>query len=610
MNDIADIPIEQLPEFARSFAVSGAQIGWLFGAGTSASGGIPTAGQLLDEFKAVLYASQNSLSRDEVRIGDPLVGDRVRRYFDNAHGLPALGDPEEYAAAFELTYPDAAVRRQWLADWTSAGRPSYGHRVVAALMAAGLIRWVATTNFDDLIERGYEQLRAREDSLAAMTIAAIDSAERASRALRENDWPLLIKQHGHIQSERLKNTSGELRAQDETLRQALLDASRSYGLAVIGYSGRDDSVMATLRAALAEKNAFPNGLFWMTSDPAAVFPAVTELLRDARAAGVDARFVESANFDESFGVIARHVTFSKTLSDYVSEGQASPRVRGVVLDMTEGASFPVLRLNALPVLELPKTAIHVRCKEQIDEWPSRLIRALDLPNVPGFGVTSGRDFYGYGLTNIWEQALKRYAPEVVEEMPISVDPENPDLVIVGLLNEMVLRGLCWDRPFRPIFRRRGHYLVIWPNESEETTASLAPLVAAYENASLTGTYDGRTWREGARVRLDWRFDQVWLVFEPSTFVDAPPRVEGEERPRRSRFAPDAAADWVRERWVSRRNKVWATALGAWAELLVPEETVTVSAPHIDNSRLVAANFTIGQLTAFSRPGAKATGVGT
>jgi hypothetical protein len=606
MSEVSHIPIDRLPDFARSLAVSGAQTGWLFGAGTSVSGGIPTAGQLLDEFKAVLFASQNNLSRHEVRIGDPLVGDRVRRFFDDAHGMPAIGDPEEYAAAFELAYPDPAVRRQWLADWIARGRPSYGHRVVAALMASGMIRWVATTNFDDLIERAYEKLRAREESVAAITIAAIDNADRASRALRENDWPLLIKLHGDIQSERLKNTGGELREQDETLRQALLDASRSYSLAVIGYSGRDNSVIATLRAALAEKNPFPNGLFWLTSEPSAVFPAVTELLREARAAGVDCRFVESANFDESFGVVFRHAILSKSLSDYVTEGQPSPRVRGVALDTTEGGRFPVLRLNALPLIELPNAAIHVRCKQQIDERPWRLIKEL---GIVGFGVTSGRDFYGYGETNIWEQALARYEPEVVEEIDVAVDPDSPDLVIVGLFNEAVIRALCWDRPFRPKFRRRGHYLIVWPDDSEETGDLFAPLVAAYENALLTGTFEGRTWREGARVRLDWRLDRVWLLVEPWTFVDPPPRVEGAERPRRSRFsAPDSAAAWVKERWATRRNKVWAAAVGAWADILVPDETVTFSAPSIDDSRVVAS-FTVGQQTAFSRPAARAAGVG-
>lgn len=605
-----DIPTQPLAEFARAFAVSGAQIGWLFGAGTSASAGVPTATQLLDEFKAVLYASECSLDRADVRMGDALVADRVRRFFDNAHGVPSLGDPEEYASAFELAYPDQAVRRQWLDQWISLGRPSYGHRAVAVLMAAGFVRWIATTNFDDVIERGYEQLRARDEALRRMTTAALDSAERASRALREEDWPLLIKLHGDIASERLKNTSAELKEQDATLRQSLLDAARTYGLAVIGYSGRDSSIMETLRLAIAEEGAFPRGLVWLTSDPANVFPAVRELMADAIAAGIDARFVESANFDETFGVIARHVTLPEGLGGYLSEGQPSPRVRGVVLDGVEGGRFPALRLNGLPVIELPKTALHVRCKQQIEERPGILLREI---GVPGFGVASGRDFYGYGLPDAWRRALARYTPEHVEEVAITVDPASPNLPIVGLLNEAVARALAWDRPLRPIFRRRGHHLVIWPDASDETTQLLAPLVSAYQDNPLTGTFEGeRTWREGVRIRLDWRLDRVWLLFEPWTFVDRARRVEGEstERQPRSRFAPpDAAAAWVKERWATRRNEVWAAALGAWADLLVGDETATFSAPVIENSSLVAASFTVGQQTAYSLPAAKATGSG-
>jgi NAD-dependent SIR2 family protein deacetylase len=601
-----NIPRQTLPDFARTLAVSGAQLGWLFGAGTSASGGIPTAGQLLDEFKAILYASRNNLSQAEVRMGDPLIAGRVHSFFDNAHGVPSLGDPDEYAAAFELTYADPAVRRQWLDQWISRGRPSYGHRAVAVLIASGLIRWIATTNFDDLVERGYEQLRARDTNLSRMTVAAIDSPDRAARAFREEDWPALIKLHGDIASERLKNTSDELNKQDETLRRSILDASRSYGLAVIGYSGRDTSVMETLRAALAEKGAFPRGLFWLTSDPSNAFSAVHDLLSAARDAGVDACFVESANFDESFGVIARHVTLPDALGNYLSEGQPAPRVRGVVLNLTEGGRFPALRLNALPVIELPKTAIHVHCKHQIDERPGILLREI---GIPGFGVASGRDFYGYGLTNIWQQALARYEPESVEEIEMSIDPAAPNLTFVGLLNEAIARAVALDRPLRPVFRTKGHRLVVSPDASEETTQLFAPLVSAYEDASLTGTLEGeRTWREGVRIRLDWRLDRVWLLFEPWTFVDPPPRVEGEEWKPRSHFvAPDAAAAWVKERWATRRNAAWATAIGAWADLLVPEETAIVSAPFIENSRLVAASFTLGQRTAYSLPGAKATG---
>ncbi len=609
-NGTGNIPVIPLPDFARSFAVSGGQIGWLFGAGTSAAAGIPTAGQLLEGFKALLYASQNNLDRSEVRMSDPLVAERVRRYFDCAHGLPSFGAPDEYAAAFELTYPDATARRQWLDRWIAEGRPSFGHRVAAVLMGSKLTRWIATTNFDDLIERGYEQLRTRDESLGAMTVAAIDSADRAGRALRENDWPLLIKIHGDIKSEQLKNTTVELQRQDETLRQALLDASRSYGLAVVGYSGRDSSVMEALRSALNEKGAFPSGLHWLTSRPTHALPAVHELLHDARSAGVDAQFVESANFDESFGVIARHANLSKGFSDYLAEGQPAPRVRGVVLDTTEGGRFPALRLNALPVIELPTTAIHMRCRLPIDVRPSALVKEI---GFPGVGVSSGRDFYGFGLANIWEQALKRYGPDVVEDIDISVNPETPDLVIVGLLNEAVVHALARDRPLRPRFRSRGHHLAVSPEDSEEAAELFNPLVKAYDGAALTGTFEGdRSWREGVRVRLDWRLGRVWLLFEPWTYVDRPKRVEGDEPDsrRRSRFGPgDPAAAWVKERWATRRNEIWAAAIGAWAEILVGDETASFSAPFIDNSRLLVASFTIGQQTAFSLPGAKATGAG-
>ncbi len=418
----------------------------------------------------------------------------------------------------------------------------------------------------------------------------------------------MIKLHGDIASERLKNTSDELREQDATLRRAVLDASRTNGLAVIGYSGRDISMMGTLRAAIAEQGAFARGFFWLTSDPADVLPTVRELMRDAVSAGIDARFIESANFDETFGVLARHAALSDVLTGYLCERQPPPRLRGVILDSTEGGRFPALRLNGLGVIDLPKTAIHVRCQRQIEERPGVLLKEI---GIPGFGVASGRDFYGYGLANIWQRALARYGPESIGEVSITVDPESPNLTIVGLLNEAVARALAWDRPLRPVFRRRGHHLVVWPDLSDETGRLFAPLVSAYGGAPLTGTFEGeRTWREGVRIRLDWRLDRVWLLFEPWTFVDPPRRVEGEERKSRSRFAPpDAAAAWVKERWATRRNEVWAAALGAWADLLVGDETATFSAPFIENSSLVGASFTIGRQTAYSLPAAKTTGSG-
>ena len=92
-----------------------------------------------------------------------------------------------------------------------------------------------------------------------MTTAAIDNAERAERCLRESSWPFLAKLHGDFQSVELKNTTDELREQDVRMRRALGAACARFGLVVVGYSGRDESVMAALTEVLTQPNAFQAG---------------------------------------------------------------------------------------------------------------------------------------------------------------------------------------------------------------------------------------------------------------------------------------------------------------------------------------------------------------
>jgi hypothetical protein len=596
------VPIEPLVTFARSYAINGQHIGWLFGAGASASAGIPTAGQLLDEFKAELYASACNLDRSRVAMADPLVAERVRTYYDGGNGLPAAGAPDEYAVAFELAYPEPAVRRQCLDGWIARGRPSFGHRVVAALMAAGHLRWLATTNFDDLPERAYEQRRAGDEALHRLTVAAIDSAERAARALREDDWPLLIKLHGDIASDRLKNTTAELQRQDEILRQALLDASRHYGLAVIGYSGRDDSVMDTLRAALETNGAFPHGLVWLTSDSARVLPAVLRLLEEARVRGVDARFVEAANFDEAFGVITRHVRLAPALKTWVDAGRPSPRVTPVALPATEAGRFPALRLNALPVLDYPRAALRIRCRTPVPQYLRPLLRAA---GMPGIGIASSRTVLGFGVPDGWRRALADFGPTSVDVIDIDPGADGADSQVRAVTYDALVRSLARDRPLRPLLRRFGHRIVVSPADPAHLPAELVRLREAY-GSPLTGTREGgaKRWSEGVELRLEWRLGRLWLLFEPWTFVeDASTRGSDPARQRRrSRLAgADATAVWVKERWATRRNTIWAAALGAWADVLIGGPTADLVALGLGDPNAVDARFRVASQTAFSLP---------
>ncbi len=93
------------------------------------------------------------------------------------------------------------------------------------------------------------------DKRAYMTVAALDNAARAELCLYESRWPLLSKLHGDFQSVELKNTSNELKEQDAKMRSVLTTTCARFGLVIVGYSGRDSSVMEALTEALDQPNA-------------------------------------------------------------------------------------------------------------------------------------------------------------------------------------------------------------------------------------------------------------------------------------------------------------------------------------------------------------------
>jgi len=176
---------------------------------------------MIREFKARLFADALNLPLREIDTGDLLWVERIDAHFASSGTLPPDGDPDEYAAAFEAAYPSEADRRTYIDGKVAGARPSYGHRVLAALVASGQADCMFTTNFDPLVETAVAVARdlTPTSSGGALTVASIDSAERATRCVAESDWPLLVKLHGDFKESRLKNTTAELQDQDESLRR-------------------------------------------------------------------------------------------------------------------------------------------------------------------------------------------------------------------------------------------------------------------------------------------------------------------------------------------------------------------------------------------------------
>ncbi len=71
---IGRLTVEQ---FALAFPERGPRLGWLLGAGASASAGIPTGLDMIIDFKTRLFCAQTRLPRREVDPGDPLWLERI-----------------------------------------------------------------------------------------------------------------------------------------------------------------------------------------------------------------------------------------------------------------------------------------------------------------------------------------------------------------------------------------------------------------------------------------------------------------------------------------------------------------------------------------------------
>src|ERR1700733_10111550 len=242
-----DLPEIGADDFARRLSLRAPNLMWQLGAGTSASAGIPTAGDMIWEFKQTLFVSQRRTSLNVVAdLSSQAIRARLQAHIDSSGKLPPAGAPDEYAALFEAVYPAEADRRTYLDAKIAGAKPSYGHIALATLMRAELARLAWTTNFDPLVADACAKVY---DGTGYLTTVALEAPDLARQCIDAGRWPVEVKLHGDFRSRRLKNTSDELRLQDERLRQIMIDCCRRFGLVVVGYSGRDGSVMDTLEEA-------------------------------------------------------------------------------------------------------------------------------------------------------------------------------------------------------------------------------------------------------------------------------------------------------------------------------------------------------------------------
>ena len=569
------LPSIPADDFARRFSLRAERLMWFLGAGASASAGLPTAMDMIWEFKQKLFVSQRRGSADAIAdLSQPNVRARLQAHIDSLKNLPQSEASDEYAALFEAVYPAESDRRAFLDAKLTGAKPSYGHMALATLMREKQTRLAWTTNFDTLVADACAKVF---DTTSALTTVTLDGPELGEQAIAGERWPVEIKLHGDFRSRRLKNTDDELRHQDAQLRRLLVDSCQRDGLVVIGYSGRDDSIMAALEEAVELPSAFPSGLFWLHRGEGVPMPRVTQLLARAVELEVEASIVSVDNFDEILRDLIRltNELDTEALNKFFQErGRWSPAPH------RQGhRGWPVVRLNALPVVDAPSTCRLVEC--QIG-GTAKVREAVERAGVEVLAVRTRFGVLAFGADSSVRTAFESHDITNFDLHTLDVKRRHYDSSERSLLSDALIRALTRHRSLNLVGGSRRKLAPVRPREP--VWGPLRQLVG-----ELSGTVKGHAdlrWREGIVVRLDWASGRLWLLIEPITIF------EGITDANKA-----VATDFSRERSVRRYNRKLNQLIDFWARHLARDGDEMRS---LDVGDGIDAVFQLSSVTGFSR----------
>ena len=540
-----------LPAFLRLFQLRSSQIMWFLGAGASRSAGIKTAGDMIWDFKQQLYRSQRKLPPSAITdIGEPAVQHKLQAHFDALGGFPPAGSGTEYSAYFEATYHSPRDRRAYLDELIARGKPSFGHLALALLMSEKLCRIVWTTNFDRTVEDAAANIFG---STGHLVTADLGEPGKFRRALEEGRWPIYGKLHGDYHSEELKNTDAELREQDVEMRRGLIDCCRRQGLAVVGYSGRDASVMDAFEEALDDGRGFPGGLFWFKRSHDEPFRSVSALIERAGVLGIEAHLVEAEAFDELFVDLVRYLPQTAAKLQRL-DSTVRPRLTSTTPRKSVRPT-PAIRTNALAVVSRPVLCRLVDCDiggyKEIDDAIADAGVDIVARRVRQGVVALGRD------VDV-RKAFERFDIKRFDTHPLSDRRLVRETGERGLVREALFRALGRAPDLR--LQRRGRSTLLLPDPARVHAA-----IFNTDNAQPVDQVSGIVpktsvaWSEACKLRMDYRLDQIWLLLDPMVLTELPDDAPDE--------VVETTRKFVRERRARRHNRMANALLDGWISLI-------------------------------------------
>lgn len=361
----------------------------LLGSGASSNSRVKTAREMIDTWRIQLYERSGSKMSFERWL-------RRQSWYESN---------DEYSLLFELVCDQPSQRRVYIEECLKNARPSWGYVYLTNLMKNDYVDVVLTTNFDDLISEACflfsEELRP--------IVCAHDSAISGIRVRSKR--PKIIKLHGDFLYDNIKNTVRELETLEENMKRKIMQFAQEYGLVVVGYSGRDRSVMDVLEMLVRSEEYLKQGIYWCVREGEEIGKRLRSLLRKDRV-----YLVEIPGFDEFMAYIhdRAELELPAPVADPIRVMHDRARLFINVPDnlknnrvISEDIQKVLKGLEeAIPVPELPSTPEGIKVLELKQQ---RLARSLP-SSLTGAVVKESGDLEG--ALKYWREALKEDPEDV------------------------------------------------------------------------------------------------------------------------------------------------------------------------------------------------------
>lgn len=270
---------------------------FLLGAGASIESGIPSAYDCIWQWKKDIFLSHNDAlieSCNNVKLDS--VKRKIQLWLDSQGIYPKEDSAEEYSFYAEKAFLSEEERRNFFQKLVEGHNPSLGYHLISILAQSGFVKYVWTTNFDGMMQKCAHQYTP----LIPIEI----TAETSNRIrLATGNELFCIELHGDYKYGKLKNTESELANQDAKLISVLSNELQDHDLIVIGYSGRDYSLLKALGNIYSKTGR--GRLFWCGYGQN-INNSVNNFLNSINNSGRKAYYIPTEGFDSLMYRISRY----------------------------------------------------------------------------------------------------------------------------------------------------------------------------------------------------------------------------------------------------------------------------------------------------------------